>query len=51
MIRPGLLPIAFLIAITLWLVFLRDPPPDICVAGIGTYLPHHHGTALSAECR
>ena len=39
MIRPGLLPIAFLIAITLWLLFLRDPPPDICVAGIGTYLP------------
>lgn len=49
MIRPGLLPIAFLIAITLWLLFLRDPPPDICVAGIGTY--HHRGTAPFAECR
>ena len=47
MIRPGYaIPIAFLIGITIWLIFLRDPPPLAdCPQG-----PRHHVVAQPAAC-
>jgi len=41
------IPIAFLIGITLWLIFLRDPPPmpEICARGVR---PAHQATAAFA---
>lgn len=51
MIRPGFtLPIAFLIGITIWLIFLRDPPAttDNCTGG-----PRfsHQSVASFGQCR
>ncbi|HUI62910.1 MAG TPA: hypothetical protein VLX90_21960 [Steroidobacteraceae bacterium] len=46
MIRPGFtIPIAFLIGITIWLIFLRDPPPTAERSG------PHHGVAPFELCR
>jgi len=40
MIRPGFtIPIAFLIGITIWLIFLRDPPP--AAESCGPRISHH----------
>lgn len=52
MIRPGfILPIAFLIGITIWLVFLRDPPAEACSPYRAGPQVSQHGTAPTERCR
>jgi len=53
MIRPGFtIPIAFLVAITIWLIFLRDPPPvaEACAYVVGPRISHHDVTPFE-QCR
>ena len=51
MIRPGTLPIAFLIGIIFWLLFLRDPPAEVCSSyRVGPQISHH-GAAAYEQCR